>query len=59
MTGRPYQVEVRPLAPALYEVISPDFPGASVLIQTPYEAEALARAVPWLIGCVVGVLRDG
>ena len=59
MTAHPYQVEARALAPALYEAISPSFPGASVLIQAPDEAEALARAVRWLAGCVVGGLRDG
>lgn len=59
MTGHPYQMEARPLAPSLYEIIFPSFPEASVLIQAPDEAAALAKAVPWLAGCVVGGLRDG
>jgi len=51
------RLNVRLLAPALYEVTSPSFPGASVRIQAPDEAEALMRAKPWLVGCVVGRLR--
>ena len=32
MIGHPYQANARRLAPDLYEVTSPHFPGASVLI---------------------------
>lgn len=59
MIGHPYQAKARRLATALYEVTSPDFPGAAVRVQAPDGAEALKRAVPWLAGCVVGRLRDG
>lgn len=52
-------MNARLLPPGPYEVTSPDFPGASIRIQASDEAEALRRAVPWLVGCVVGRLRDG
>ena len=53
------RLNARRLATALYEVTSPDFPGSAVRIQAPDGAEALRRAVPWLVGCVVGRLRHG
>ena len=53
------RLNARPLHQGRYLVTSPDFPGASVLIQAPDEAEALKRAVSWLVGCVVGCFPHG
>lgn len=58
MTGHPYQAKARRLAPALYEVAFLAFPGTFVLIHAPDEAEALRRAVPPLVGCIIDRYRD-
>lgn len=59
MIGHSYQAKARPLAPNLYEVTSPDFPEPAIRIQAPDGVEALTRAMPWLVGRVVGRFQDG
>ena len=53
------RLNARPLHHGRYLVTSPDFPRAAVEIAVPDADEALARAVLWLVGSVVGRLRDG
>lgn len=58
MSTRHYRLHACLLGENLHLVTTPDFPGAAVEVSAPDPEEALARAWPWLIGCILRGMRD-